>query len=187
MPRCFYYTLRQGQCRKYYAKAEENSMAETVRQPEQATAAEQPERTFTQSEMNAIVSDRLSRERAKYANYEELQQKARELDALKEQGKTELEKATEKISALQKQIETMTRADTIRKLRDKVSAETGVPAAVLSGEDEESCKAQAQAILEFAKPNSYPTVPDGGEVHAAPGGKTRDQFSSWFHEQMKGA
>ena len=52
--------------------------------------------------MNADARDRLKCERAKYANYEELQQKARELDALKEQGKTELEKATEKISALLK-------------------------------------------------------------------------------------
>lgn len=161
-------------------------MAESVRQPEQATAAE-PERTFTQSEMNAIVSDRLSRERAKYADYEALKEKAAKFDAAEEAGKSELQKAAEQITALKQQISTMTRADTIRKLREKVSAETGVPASVLSGEDEESCKAQAKAILEFAKPNSYPTVPDGGEVRPAAGGKTRDQFSNWFNEQMKGA
>ena len=40
-------------------------MSETVNQDTQQTAAE-PERTFTQSEMDAIIRDRLKRERAVY-------------------------------------------------------------------------------------------------------------------------
>lgn len=51
-------------------------MAETVQQ-EPTTPAAQPqeERTFTQSEMNAIIQDRLNRERSKYADYDTLKAK----------------------------------------------------------------------------------------------------------------
>ena len=80
-------------------------MAETVNQETNGTAAETQEneqRTFTQAEMNAIIQDRLTRERGKYADYEALKAKAAKFDAAEEAGKTELQKANEKADALQK-------------------------------------------------------------------------------------
>lgn len=47
-------------------------MAETVNQETTPAAGEQQtERTFTQAEMNAIISDRLTRERSKFPNQEQ--------------------------------------------------------------------------------------------------------------------
>lgn len=145
-------------------------MAETVNQETMTPAAEgqQTERTFTQAEMNAIITDRLNRERSKYADYDALKSKAAQFDAAEEAGKTELQKANEKNASLQAQLEQLTRANTLRDLRAKISAETGVPAELLNGETEETCKAQAAAILKFAKPGGYPAVRDGGEVHHTP-------------------
>ena len=40
------------------------------------------EKTFTQSEVDTIVKDRLAREREKYQDYEELKAKAARLDDL---------------------------------------------------------------------------------------------------------
>lgn len=74
-------------------------MAETVNQETNGTAAETQEneqRTFTQAEMNAIIQDRLTRERGKYADYEALKAKAAKFDEAEEAGKTELQKANEK-------------------------------------------------------------------------------------------
>lgn len=161
-------------------------MAETVHQEPTTTAAEgqQPERTFTQAEMNAIISDRLSRERSKYADYGDLKAKAQQFDAAQEAGKTELQKANEKAAKLQEQLDTLTRANTLRELRSKVAAATGVPAELLSGDTEESCTAQAQAILKFAQPG-YPSVRDGGEVRNKPTGSTRQQFADWFAQVTK--
>ena len=151
-------------------------MAETVHQEPTTPAAEgqQPERTFTQAEMNAIISDRLSRERSKYADYDDLKAKAQQFDAAQEAGKTEL----------QKQLDSMTKANTLRELRGKVAAATGVPAELLSGDTEESCTAQAQAILKFAQPG-YPSIRDGGEVRNKPTGSTRQQFADWFAQVTK--
>lgn len=162
------------------------TMAETVHQEPTTPAAEgqQPERTFTQAEMNAIISDRLSRERSKYADYDDLKAKAQQFDAAQEAGKTELQKANEKAAKLQEQLDTLTKANTLRELRSKVAAATGVPAELLSGDTEESCTAQAQAILKFAQPG-YPSIRDGGEVRNKPTGSTRQQFADWFAQVTK--
>lgn len=155
-------------------------MAETVNQETNNTTAVEPERTFTQSEMDAIIRDRLKREREKYADYDSFREKAEKYDAAEEAQKSELQKVTERADSLQKQLDSMLKADSVRQIREKVARETGVPVTLLSGEDEDACKAQATAIMEFAKPGKYPAVPDAGEVQKASGGKTRDQFRDWF-------
>lgn len=159
----------------------------TVTTPGQATAA-QPEqqRTFTQTELDAIIRDRLIREREKYADYETLKDKAQRFDAAEEAGKSELQKAQDKANALQAQLDALVKANSVNEIRAKVAQETGVPVNLLSGDTEEACKTQAQGILAFAKPAGYPQVRDAGEVNKSAGtGKTRDQFASWFNENLK--
>lgn len=141
---------------------------------------EQNEKTFTQAELNAIVQKRLGEEKAKYENYEELKEKALKFDELEEQNKSELQKANDKAEALQKEIDSMKKADEIRKVREEVSKELGVPTNLLNGATKEECEAQAKDILSFAKPKSYPSVKDGGEVQNKGTGGTRDQFANWF-------
>lgn len=150
------------------------------------TPSEEPERTFTQSELNAILGDRLAQERKKYADYEELKGKAEKYDAAEEASKTELQKEQEKNAALQKQLEAFQKADTERKLKEKISQETGVPVSVLRGETEEELKAQAEEIIRIYKPdNSYPNVRDSGETHKIKGGSTAEQFADWLNKSLK--
>lgn len=115
-------------------------------------------KSFTQAEVDSIVGERLTRERAKYSDYEDLKTKAAEYDKQQETAKTELQKAQEKSAKLQAQLDSMKKAGEIRDIRDKVSRDTGVPVELLSGENEETCKTQAEAILKFAKGNKYPGV-----------------------------
>ena len=130
-------------------------MNETVDQENPATQEEREERTFTQSEMDAIIRDRLARERGKYADYDAVKAKAEQFDAAQEADRSELQRALERATELQTQEDAMNRANAVR----------AVPAGLLSGESEEDCTAQAQAILEFARPG-YPSVRDGGEADA---------------------
>ena len=159
-------------------------MAETVNQAtnQNGTGAEpQGERTFTQTELNAIVADRLGREREKYQDYAALKEKAEKYDAEQEAGKTEIQKATERIAALQAQVDAYTKADNLRSIRDKVSKETGVPANLLYGEDEDGCKAQAEAILAYAKPQTGGTaIRDGGDHGASGNGIETDGVAAAF-------
>ena len=122
-------------------------MNETVNQEMNGTApAQQENRTFTQDEVNAIVADRLARERAKYADYDDLKAQA---------GKTD---------ALQQQLDAIAADKARREMKQKVSDATGVPVELLTGETEEACTAQAQAIRAYTNP--YPNVKDGGTAGA---------------------
>lgn len=162
---------------------------ETVIQETSGTdTAESQERTFTQSELDDIIKARVAKERAKYGDYETLQAKASKFDEMEEASKSELQKATERAEALQRQLDEMSKANEVRGIRDKVSIQTGVPTSLLSAETEEDCVAQAEAILAFAqKPSAtYPSVKDGGEVANIPDKpKTNgEMFGEWLGEQL---
>lgn len=145
---------------------------------------EQTERTFTQAELNAIVQERVGETKAKYGDYEELKAKASKYDEQVEASKSELQKATERADSLQAELNALKSANEVRALREKVAKEKNIPANLLTGETEEDCVAQADAILSFAMPNAYPTVKDGGEVRKTLKKDTASQFADWFNEQI---
>ena len=155
-------------------------MPETVNQEQQTN--EQEQKTFTQDELNAIVSDRVKREREKHADYASLKEKADRLDQLEEASKSEIQKMTEKADRLQQELDQIKQAEVIREMRSKVSKETGIPENLLTGSTEEECKGQAEAIKAFAKP-TYPTIRDGGEVAGTSGASTAQQFAEWFNNR----
>lgn len=152
------------------------------------TTQESPEnqapRTFTQDEVNAIVGKRLSEEKGKYADYDVLKAKADKYDEAQENAKSELQKATEAAQSYKAKFEELQKRDEIRSVREKVSAETGVPTNLLTSDTEEACKAQAEAILAFSKPASYPNVKDGGEVNHTMAGTSEKAFADWFHQNF---
>lgn len=149
-----------------------------------AGTTEEVNKTFTQAELDKIVGERLSRERAKYEGFDELKAKAAKFDEMEEANKTELQKMSEKAQALQTELDSLKKAATIRDLRDKVAKETGVPASLLTGDTEEACKAQAEAIKEFANPSSYPTVKDGGEIHNLTKRTSKEAFADFVSEVL---
>ena len=151
---------------------------ETVKQD----ATEITEKTFTQSELDAIVSDRLKRDRQKYADYDALKEKATRFDQLEEASKSELQKAIERGDALQSELEKIKAENSIRDIRSKVAEETGVPASLLTASTEEGCTEQAKAILEFSTPKGYPAVRDGGEVTHMGKPTTKQQFAEWANQ-----
>ena len=96
----------------------------------------------------------------------------------------ELQEAKDAIQNLQNELAGMRHAEAVRQVREKVSGEKKVPANLLTGETEEACTAQADAILAFAKSGSYPNVPDGGEATPSGSIATRDKFASWAKDNL---
>lgn len=159
-------------------------MDQTEVQTQEQVTDQTEEKTFTQAELNAIVQRRVAETMAKYENYEELKEKAQKFDTIEEESKSELQKATERADALQKQLDSMKREESLRTIRVKVSEETGVPVSLLAGETEEECQEQAKAILAFAKPGDYPAVKDGGEVVRTGKRTTQQQFVEWANKVL---
>lgn len=148
-------------------------MDETVKQ-------EMQEKTFTQTELDKIVGERLAREREKYADYDAMKEKASKLDSMEEASKSELQKITEKATALETELNALKKEKEVEILRRNVSKETGVPENLLTGQTEEECKEQARAIKAFADPG-YPSVKDQAPQNA-PSGTAKEQFAEWARQ-----
>lgn len=90
----------------------------------------------------------------------------------------------EQFDTVQNELNELKQANAIRDMKAKVAQETGIPVSLLTCDTEDDCKAQAEAIKEFAKPSAYPSLYDGGEPGGrAPKTSTREQFAEWFNSQ----
>lgn len=140
------------------------------------------ERTYTQAEMDAaveglfsqadvdgIVKERLRKERAKYEGYAKYK-----ADAEAHADYDEVVAARDKALA---EVERLSASAARRDLVDKVSAETGVPGALLKGDTEEELAASARAVAAFAAAQApaYPQDKGGG---ANPAPFTKEQIES---------
>lgn len=121
------------------------------------------EKTFTQAELDAAVENRLARERAKYSDYDTLKDKAAKFDQAQEAAKSELQKAQERASDFEAKYNASKKALATAKARSKVAAETGVPEALLVGENEEELKAHAASLLQWR--GDAPKAPNRGVDH----------------------
>jgi hypothetical protein len=82
-----------------------------------------PPRTFSQAELDAVVRDRLARERAKYADYDDLKAKALRFDELDASAKSDLQKAQEAAAAAEQRAKTAEDRARTTLLRSTVVAE----------------------------------------------------------------
>lgn len=141
------------------------------------------EKTFTEEDVNRIVTDRLHRERQKYEgiDLDALKEKAAKFDEMEEASKSELQKANEKAAELETELNALKKQNAVREIRDKVAKETGVPYSLLTAETEEDCRTQAQAVLDY-KQTPYPAVRDGGEVNTTIKRSTREQFAEYLNQ-----
>lgn len=128
---------------------------------QQQTPQQEP-KTFTQDEVNELMGKVRRETREKYADYDDLAKKAKAYDEAQEAAKSELEKAQEAAAAAKAEADALRAEKAHAELVAKVSAATGVPASLISGEDEESMTATAKAIAEFAKASSTTAPADKG-------------------------
>lgn len=137
-------------------------MSEANETPTQGAPAE---KTFTQSEMDAILGDRLKRERAKYADYNDLKAKAAKFDEAEAASKSELEKAVEERDKYKARVEELENEKTRAAEVAEAARKHGVDAELLarmSGDVDENAaflKAQMDGAQKHGK------VPDKGEAH----------------------
>lgn len=148
-------------------------------------ASNQQTETFTQEQVDAIVKDRLAREREKYKDYSDLKAKAAEFDKQQDANKTELQKAQERGDALQKELTELKKQNEVREIREKVSKETGVPAELLTGSDEDTCREQAEGINKYAGVKKYPGVKETSRSTAKTSSATADNSEDDYRALAK--
>lgn len=123
----------------------------------------------TQDDLNRIIKERVDRERAKYQDYPDLKAKASKFDELAEAQKSEVQRATERAEALERELNTIRTTEQIRTWKSQVAEATGVPADVLAGSTQEELTAHAEKLkplLEASRRGPY--VPSPGNIPDTP-------------------
>lgn len=162
----------------------ETQATETEQQTEQSKTYTQEE---FQAKLDAAIKERLSREKKKFADYEDLKAKAAKLDEIEEANKTELEKANDTIAELTKTIEARKSEDERNELVNRIAEEHKVPAdyrCFLTANDEDGLVEQAEKLAEkFAEPSFNEGKPQASINHT--GEKSNGEvFAEWIGEQL---
>jgi hypothetical protein len=145
--------------------------------------------TFSQADIDRIVTERLRKEQAKYGDYNDLKRKAVEFDKHAEAQKTETQKLSDRLAASEK---AMADKDTAL-ARMSSAAAHGIPADLtdmLGSGTPEEIDARAKLLAEKLKPGNAPaatTATSGRPVEslrpgAAPGnaGSKDGDPDSWL-------
>ena len=127
----------------------------------------------TQEEFDAAIKARIERAKkaAIPADYEDLKAKAAKFDEIEEQNKSDLEKATERAEAAEKELAGLRHSADVAKWKAAASKATGVPVAALRGDTEEEITAHAEAIKA-----AIPIYPQVNETGTNPPEMTKDQI-----------
>lgn len=132
----------------------------------------EPSTTFTQQQVNDLIAREKGKIQARYEGFDDLKAKAARLDEIEEANASELDKANKaKSKAEQERDDARTKL-----LRYEVAQEKEVPAKLvplLTATDKDGLEAQADLILENAKPGT-PDF-DGGARQAPPDPQTPEQ------------
>jgi len=136
----------------------------------ETTEGTQETKTFTQDDLDRVVAERLSRERAKFADYEDIKAKAAKFDQLEAEKQTEQEKLASQIKdAEQKRVDAENTVVSLQGtvLKYQIAAEKGLDlkaAARLTGTTREEIEADADAFKASFAPASTGQVPGVGNT-----------------------
>ena len=127
----------------------------------------------TQADLDRIVENRLSRERAKYANYDQYKADSEALGG----AVAERDSYKSQLDAANKELEELRGKEQVRTWAQEVSQETGVPADVLRGETKEEMLAHAKTLEKYVSV-SAPVVGSDGKSPSKPAAtSTREMFA----------
>ena len=121
----------------------------------------------SQEALDKIIQARIARERAKFADYDELKAKAEKLAEFEESQKSEAQKAQERLEAAEKRAAELE----LKATRAEVAAAKGVPAELLTGSTQEELEASADALIAFrgeVKQPALQPIPGEGTMGALP-------------------
>lgn len=131
----------------------ENNTTETV---ETEKVTETPDSGYkapsTQAELDQIVESRLMRERAKFADYDDLKSQASKLAEIEEAKKTETEKLAERIAATEaREAAAIAKAEAaeLKALKSDVARDKGVPVGHLTGSTKEELEESADELVKW--------------------------------------
>ena len=100
----------------------------------------------SQDALNAVVSDRVKRERAKFGDYNDLKAKAARLDEIEAANKSEAEKSAERIAGLERELAASQSATLRARVQARFKIADEDADLFLTASDEETLTRQAERL-----------------------------------------
>ena len=152
---------------------------------------QQQAKTFTQEELNSILAEDRRKNEAKYADYAELQKKAKQFDDVEAANKSEMQKALDRAAAAEKRAADFEAADKARQEKEAHAEQVktwvaaaakkhGVPENAIKGDTEAEIKAHAETLASLLPRKGH--VPSEGDRPNGDGNsELRDVTRQLFH------
>jgi hypothetical protein len=136
--------------------------------------------SFSQADVDRLIADRLTRERGKFADYNDLKTKAAEFDKIQDANKSELEKANEALSSAQAELAVAK----VERVRRDAADKAGLPAELhefITATDPEEAAKQAKTLAD----KLAPPAATAGNVHqgARPTAQQQTDMNAWLRGQ----
>lgn len=139
----------------------------------------------TQDELNKIVEARLQRERAKYADYDDLKTKATKFDEVTEASKTELQKERERAEAAERKAAAYEAKEQVAAWASEIVKGSNIPANALRGSTKEELTEHFEVLKSIAPaPAQKRGTPPG--KRAADGDKPGSRAAEALREMRRG-
>lgn len=128
----------------------------------------------TQADLDRIIAERLSRERAKYADYDEMKTKAAEFDKATEATKSEIQKAVERAELAEAKAAAFEKREQVAAWAKDIVKDSPIPADALRGDTEDELKVhfeQLKALIPAEAPKKGavgPYIPSEGQQPTGP-------------------
>lgn len=106
----------------------------------------------SQEEFDRAVGERINRERARFADYDELKAKAAKLDEAEAKTKTELQKERERAEKAERELIKAQHES----LKTRVASSKGVPASSITGSTQEELEKSADELIAWRDANKRP-------------------------------
>lgn len=132
----------------------------------------------TQEALDQIIKARIDRERAKFADYDELKTKLASYEQAQQVSKSELETLQTKLKDAEAKIEGFETKAQLDALRREVAKNTGVPVEAITGSTKEEMEAQAKVIAPLI--NQAPVIPGQEQSPTAISADPTGDFANKF-------
>ncbi|MDR1214465.1 MAG: DUF4355 domain-containing protein [Propionibacteriaceae bacterium] len=143
----------------------------------------------TQADLDRIITDRLSRERAKYADYEQLKQDSVKLKGIEDAGKSEAQRLADEMAQIRQERDALAAESLRRQVADRKGIPTGL-AGLLAGSTEAEVEAAADQVLAAladqqaqAGPRAPKPDPSQGKAPTAPAAQSVQDARQRYREK----
>lgn len=121
----------------------------------------------SQDAFDRLVQSRLERERAKFADYDDLKSKVEGFGQTEAERQAEIDALTQRTEAAESWKSEREAADTLNTIRAEVATTVGVPADALRGSTKEELQAHAEALKPLLTAPRGPVLPTQGTTPEA--------------------